>query len=132
MSDDTGVTSETSEGPTARLRIRVVFDGGFMMGPGKADLLELIRDTGSISAAGRRMGMSYKRAWTLVETMNAGFSAPVVESTRGGARGGGARLTETGATALGHYRALEAACGAAAAPDLAGLSGLLADIPGEK
>ena len=56
------------------LRIRVVLGPGVMIGPGKADLLEGIRETGSIAAAGRRMGMSYKRAWTLVEGMNASVS----------------------------------------------------------
>ena len=66
------------------------------MGPGRADLLELIQATGSIAAAGREMGMSYKRAWALVEAMNRQFRAPVVEAAKGGAGGGGARLTETG------------------------------------
>ena len=75
------------------LRIRVVFPSGTMIGPGKADLLEGIRDTGSIAAACRRMGMSYKRAWMLVETMNAGCRAPLVASARGGAAHGGATLT---------------------------------------
>ena len=67
-----------------------------MLGPGKADLLELIAETGSIAAAGRRLGMSYKRAWSLVETLNAMFRDPLVESSRGGATFGGARLTENG------------------------------------
>lgn len=89
------------------LRLRVVFEGGRRLGPGKADLLALVRETGSISAAGRRMGMSYKRAWTLIEELNAMFRAPLVHSVRGGARGGGARLTELGETILAHYRALE-------------------------
>ena len=74
--------------PVPRLRLRLVYPGGAMLGPGKADLLEGIRETGSIAAAGRRMGMSYKRAWSLVETMNAMFAAPLVETSRGGAAGG--------------------------------------------
>lgn len=78
-----------------------------MFGPGKADLLQGIADEGSISAAGRRMGMSYKRAWMLVEAMNAAFRDPLVESSRGGAAGGGARLTPAGHEALAHFRRLE-------------------------
>lgn len=102
--------SETtpSHDNTPSLRIRIVFGDDAMLGPGKADLLEAIRDTGSIAAAGRRMAMSYKRAWMLVEEMNAAFRAPLVASSRGGARQGGARLTEEGQEVLAHYRALEA------------------------
>ena len=79
----------TADRPDPTLRLRIVFAPGAMIGPGKADLLDGIARTGSIAAAGRDMGMSYKRAWQLVETMNAMFAAPVVESSRGGARGGG-------------------------------------------
>jgi molybdate transport system regulatory protein len=112
-------------GDTApRLRLRVVFTPGGMLGPGKADLLALIDETGSISGAGRRMGMSYKRAWTLVETLNTLFSGPLVESSRGGDGGGGARLTETGHTVLGHYRALERRAAEAGAEDIAALEAL--------
>ncbi len=89
------------------LRIRIVFGDDAMLGPGKADLLERIGATGSIAAAGRSMAMSYKRAWMLVEEMNDAFRDPLVESTRGGPRGGGARLTETGEAVLAHYRKLE-------------------------
>ncbi|MFV0512559.1 MAG: winged helix-turn-helix domain-containing protein [Jhaorihella sp.] len=103
-----------------------------MMGPGKADLLELIRDTGSISAAGRAMKMSYKRAWSLVETLNTMFRAPLVEPVRGGAGGGGARLTETGTVVLAQYRALEQAAAEAGADQVAGLRDLLADMSGGK
>ena len=88
------------------LRLRLVFGPEEMIGPGKAELLERIARTGSIAAAGREMGMSYKRAWMLVETMNAMFKAPVVTSSRGGARGGGAQVTETGNEVLQAYRAL--------------------------
>lgn len=115
----------------ARLRLRVIFGSDAMLGPGKADLLELIRETGSISAAGRRMKMSYSRAWSLVETMNGCFREPLVERERGGAQGGGARLTGTGEAVLRHYRALEAAAAAAGASEVAALRDLLADDPGE-
>lgn len=115
----------TTTPPDAHLRIRLVFAGGVMIGPGKADLLELIAETGSIAAAGRRMGMSYKRAWMLVETLNAAFAAPLVTRTRGGARGGGAHLTETGAVVLARYRALEQHAETAAAPEIAAIAGML-------
>jgi molybdate transport system regulatory protein len=109
----------------ASVRLRLVFSDEAMLGPGKADLLELIRETGSISAAGRRMGMSYKRAWTLVETLNTIFREPLVASTRGGASGGGARLTPAGECVLGHYRRLVARAQAAAAEDIAAIEGML-------
>lgn len=117
--------------PRTQLRLRLVFSGGAMIGPGKADLLELIAETGSISAAGRRMGMSYKRAWTLVETLNAIFAAPLVESSRGGAQGGGATLTETGAEVLSRYRRLESRTRAAGADDVAAIEAMLSG-PSEK
>lgn len=90
------------------LKLRLEFENGLVMGPGKAALLEAIARDGSISAAGRAMGMSYKRAWGLVEEMNAGFAEPVVVSVRGGSHGGGAVVTETGARVLARFRALEA------------------------
>lgn len=108
-----------------RLMLRLYF-GEMMIGPGKAQLLEGIAREGSISAAGRAMGMSYKRAWQLVETMNAGFVAPVVESTRGGAQGGGAHLTETGQAVLTAYRALEARVTEAGSAEIAALAALVA------
>jgi molybdate transport system regulatory protein len=110
--------------PVTRLRLRLYF-GDVLLGPGRADLLQGIAETGSISAAGRVMGMSYRRAWTLVETMNAAFAAPLVESTRGGAKGGGARLTEAGQRVLTHYRRIEAASLAAGAADIAAIRALL-------
>ena len=90
-----------------RLRLRLYFGDDLMLGPGKANLLDLIARHGSIAAAGREMKMSYKRAWMLVEAMNKAFRAPLVDSTRGGIQGGGARLTETGEQVLAHYRRLE-------------------------
>jgi molybdate transport system regulatory protein len=119
--------------PTPRgLRIRVVLASGTMIGPGKADLLEGIRDTGSIAAAGRRRGMSYKRAWTLVETMNTGWRAPLVAAARGGAGHGGATLTELGKEVLAAYRALEAKAAKSAAAELAVLAAAAADMSDEK
>lgn len=116
----------------ADLRLRLVFGDGAMIGPGKADLLELIAETGSISAACRSMNMSYKRAWMLVETMNAMFRAPVVQSARGGAKGGGAALTATGEEVLRHYRALERRCADQGAAEIAAITALLGDMSVEK
>lgn len=100
-----------------RLMLRLYF-GEAMLGPGKARLLEEIAREGSISAAGRAMGMSYKRAWSLVEVMNANFSAPLVESSRGGAKGGGASLTPEGEAVLAAYRRLEEKTRAAGAEEI--------------
>ena len=87
-----------------RLSLRLLHRDDIAIGPGKADLLEAIAATGSISAAGRRMGLSYRRAWLLVDTMNRAFAAPLVVASKGGAKGGGAALTEGGATVLAAYR----------------------------
>ncbi len=79
------------------------------MGPGKADLLDAIDREGSISAAGRAMGMSYRRTWLLVDAMNRCWAEPLVEATAGGGRQSGARLTDAGKAVLAAYRALESA-----------------------
>lgn len=117
-----------SETCRPRLRIRIVFGDAGMIGPGKAELLERIDRTGSIAAAGREMGMSYKRAWQLIGTLNAMFSAPVVDRTRGGPGGGGAVLTEAGREVLGLYRAFEADAARAGAARLQAMRALLRDI----
>lgn len=90
------------------MRVRLFTGHAVVMGPGRADLLMHIGATGSIAAAGRQMGMSYKRAWALVEAMNSGFSGPLVEASKGGAGGGGAHLTALGARVLAAYRGFEA------------------------
>ncbi|QHQ36776.1 winged helix-turn-helix domain-containing protein [Algicella marina] len=109
---------------TARLRIRLVFGDGTMLGPGKADLLAAIAETGSIAAAGRAMGMSYKRAWQLVETLNGSFAEPLVTRSRGGTTGGGAALTDTGRLVLDAYRRMEAGAAAGAEGEVAALEAL--------
>jgi molybdate transport system regulatory protein len=114
------------------IRIRVVFGPDEMLGPGKAELLERIADTGSIAAAGRAMGMSYRRAWQLVETMNGMFTEPLVDRTRGGARGGGAVVTEAGNAVLDAYRGLESEARRAGAVHLDRLQAMLRDIPAGK
>jgi len=102
------VTAE-SDGklPKLNARIRLQLGEDIALGPGKVELLELIEETGSISAAARRMGMSYRRAWLLVETMNRCFAAPLVETAQGGKGGGGAGVSEMGRQVLSHYYQLE-------------------------
>lgn len=89
------------------LKPRLVVGDSIAMGPGKADLLEHIAEAGSISAAAKKMQMSYKRAWQLVDAMNAAFREPLVESVKGGAGGGGATLTKNGREILAHYRRMQ-------------------------
>ncbi len=95
-------------GPKFLPRIRVLSGEEVALGPGKADLLELIGKTGSLREAADRMGMSYMRAWTLIKTMNACFQEPLVAACRGGRNRGGTELTRTGRAALRLYRTLEA------------------------
>lgn len=106
------------------LKLRILFDAA-MLGPGKAELLAQIAATGSIAAAGRQMGMSYKRAWMLVEEMNRAFRVPLVASLRGGPGGGGAQLTEAGAEVLRLYTRVVEQALAAAAPEIAALEAML-------
>ncbi|MET0257222.1 MAG: winged helix-turn-helix domain-containing protein [Methylobacterium sp.] len=105
----------------ASLSIRIDLGPDNRIGPGKIQLLEMVAEHGSISAAGRALSMSYRRAWMLVEAMNKGFGQPVVEAQIGGKAGGGARLSAFGADVVAHYRAIERASEKAAAPFLARL-----------
>lgn len=89
-------------------RIRLLNGSDIALGPGKVELIEGIAELGSIAAAGRRMGMSYRRAWLLVSTMNRCFREPLLEAAKGGVHGGGARVTDFGRTVLARYRRLEA------------------------
>jgi molybdate transport system regulatory protein len=112
--------------------LRVLMGATIAMGPGKADLLQAIGDEGSISGAARRMGMSYRRAWLLVETMNRSFRDPLVETGRGGRGGGGARLTTLGRKALDRYRRMEATARRAVARDMVAFNKLLAHPPSRR
>jgi molybdate transport system regulatory protein len=112
-----------------RLTLRIDFDGDRAIGPGKIRLLELIDACGSISAAGRQMGMSYRRAWLLVDNLNHCFREPVVAAQVGGARGGGASLTGFGRALVEHYRAIEKAAEAAGAAHVGALTASLAELP---
>lgn len=106
------------------LKLRILFDGA-MFGPGKAELLARIGETGSIAAAGRQMGMSYKRAWSLVGEMNDAFAEPLVTSARGGTGGGGAVLTEAGSRVLHLYREAMTRAEAASSASVAAIEAML-------
>ncbi len=108
----------TSSDTTLHPVLRIDFPPDQRLGHGKMQLLELIRETGSISAAGRAMDMSYRRAWLLVDEMNRMFNQPVVESQRGGKQGGGAEVSAFGEELLSRFRALERRFAALAADDL--------------
>ena len=107
------------------IKVRLLCGAEIAMGPGKADLLDAIRQTGSISAAARRMDISYRRAWLLVDVMNRAFRDPLVSSAVGGQKGGGAHLTETGLAVLEQFRAVEAVAEAAAREGMAQLAAFL-------
>jgi molybdate transport system regulatory protein len=89
------------------LSVRIDLDTGARIGPGKIALLKAVGETGSISAAGRMLGMSYRRAWKLIEELNASFKRPLVTAQTGGKSGGGAVLTKLGKEVVAHYAAIE-------------------------
>lgn len=107
------------------LTLRVLGRSAAAIGPGKAELVERIGRTGSISAAAREMAMSYRRAWQLVEAMNRDFREPVVATATGGLRGGGARVTPFGARLVARFRRMESKASAAIAGNLRSFSGYL-------
>jgi molybdate transport system regulatory protein len=119
--------SKTSSSPPAaakatnRLSIRLDLASGARIGPGKVAVLEAIAESGSISAAGRALHISYRRTWELVEDLNATLGAPVVQTAAGGSGGGGASLTELGQAVVSRYRAIEEDCAAAARKHLLAL-----------
>ncbi len=110
-------------------KFRIFFGDEIAMGPGKADMLEAIRTSGSISEAARQLGMSYKRGWNLVDTMNRCFREPVVDTATGGGGGGGARVTPFGEKVLAHFRAMERNTDAAIRKDLVKFASMLAPAP---
>jgi molybdate transport system regulatory protein len=111
--------------------LRVTLSENFYIGPGRADLMEFIAETGSISEAAKRMGMSYKRAWMLVQALNDGFGAPLVEASRGG-NAQGASLTAAGREVLERYRGMQEATRRAIARDVDALTALHADMSQQK
>ena len=109
------------------LRFRLLLDAEHALGPGKVDLLEAIAKTGSIAAAGRTMGMSYKRAWQLADDLNRSFAKPLITANKGGEHGGGAALTAAGEKVIAAYRGIERKAKQACAAELRALSRLLAE-----
>lgn len=105
-----------------RLSIRIDLGSGVRIGPGKVAVLEEIDRSGSISAAGRALAMSYRRTWLLIEEMNLGLGKPVVDTSAGGSGGGGASLTKLGRAVIRQYRAIEAESATAARKHLAALN----------
>ena len=114
----------------AHLKLRIDFDADRALGPGKVRLLELIAQTGSISAAGRAMGMSYRRAWLLVDALNTIFREPAVITREGGRGGGGAILTAFGNQLVASYRAMEQEAHSAIAARITALEAALGSAPG--
>jgi molybdate transport system regulatory protein len=106
----------------SEFRLRIHRGDDIAVGPGKVDLLEAIGATGSISGAARSLGMSYRRAWLLVDTMNRCFRTPVVQAEAGGKRGGGAQLTPLGAEVIRRYRRIERGAARAGAADIRALT----------
>jgi molybdate transport system regulatory protein len=111
----------------SRFRLRIGTDRELSIGPGKVALLEAIRATGSISAAGRKLGMSYRRAWLLVDAMNKTFTGPVITTATGGREGGGTALTDLGAEIVERYRRIEALAEHVAAKEIRALKHLMKD-----
>ncbi len=113
--------------PQLRLRMRITDGDTVAIGPGKIALLEAVQAQGSITAAAKSLGMSYRRAWVLVDELNGALRTPAVTSEQGGPRGGGSVLTPAGEKAVRLYRAIETKALAACAADIARL---LAMVPG--
>jgi molybdate transport system regulatory protein len=116
----------------ARIRIRIYFGDGHSVGPGKVQLLESVRELGSISAAARSMGMAYRHAWELIDDMNQCFRSPVVTGTSGGRAGGGATLTPFGEEVVRRFRAMEKRARKAMARDVEALDGQVAGAPARR
>lgn len=114
-----------------RLTIRVDFGAHGALGPGKIRLMELIGEKGSITAAGRAMKMSYRRAWLLVDALNRMFREPLIETQHGGSGGGGAALSVLGQRIVTLYRQIEASAAASATAPFDELAGYLSDTPSE-
>lgn len=120
----------TAPDPRIKIKIQVFCGSEIAMGPGKADLLEAIVREGSISAAGRALGISYRRCWLLVDAMNRCWEQPLVETAMGGKQGGGARVSALGLKVLAQYRALQQGLESASdCPALAGMTATLRPSP---
>ncbi len=119
-----------AQGAFLKIKLQLYCDDEIAIGPGKADLLDAIMREGSISAGARAMGMSYRRAWQLVDAMNRCWRDPLVETVPGGSADHGARLTPLGQSVLSHYRALQAmVAGSIGGADLQALEQALLPSP---
>ncbi|MBI1398282.1 MAG: LysR family transcriptional regulator [Betaproteobacteria bacterium] len=116
-------------GRVPKPQIRILFRKAIAMGPGKAELLQAIGRSGSISAAAREMGMSYRRAWLLVDTMNQSFRHPLVVTETGGQRGGGATVTEFGQEVLRRYLDMEEKAAEAVEGEMSEFVKMMARLP---
>jgi molybdate transport system regulatory protein len=112
--------------PVAKFRLRVTVGEVIAIGPGKIQLLEAIRETGSITAAAKSLGMSYRRAWLLLDELNHALRKPAVDSAKGGVQGGGSALTPVGQQLIDTYRRIEDTAASACAADIKRLLGLVA------
>lgn len=124
-----GRNADARRGGRARIKVQIYLDEEIALGPGKRQLLEHIHAQGSISAAARVMGLSYRRAWLMVDTMNRCFREPLVHAGKGGAHGGGASLTPLGQAVQARFAHLEATLAQAALADLEHLQQLLRRSP---
>jgi molybdate transport system regulatory protein len=122
----TGAAPGQSIAGAPTLFLRIKFGDRAFIGPGKVRLLELIGELGSISAAGKAMGMSYRRAWLLADGLNGAFTSPLVVKQTGGSGGGGAVLTDLGREIIERYRRIESRAAESSAADLKALAALLA------
>ena len=126
-SPSSATPAAADEAPVARFRLRLTQGARIAVGPGRIELLEAVRDAGSITAAARSLDMSYRRAWMLLDELNRSLRAPVVESVHGGAQGGGSRLTETGLELVRLYRRIEQIAARACRDDIEALTELLGE-----
>ncbi|AMG76196.1 Putative transcriptional regulator, ModE family [Sphingopyxis granuli] len=125
-----GLSCGMSGKPPFKIKIQFLCGDEIAMGPGKADLLDAIQDHGSISAAGRALGMSYRRTWLLVDVMNRCWNERLVQTVAGGSHNRGARLTDTGQQVLAAYRAIQASARASiAGPSCDRLAGMIRSEP---
>lgn len=118
--------ASTDSKPVVRFRLRVTCGETVAIGPGKIQLLEAIQRTGSLTAAAKSIGMSYRRAWLLIDELNRALKIPAVESAKGGEHGGGSVLTSVGEKLVQQYRSIEAAAAASCKAQIRALTGLLA------
>lgn len=121
-----GVGSAAKMSPQMRFRMRITTGDVIAVGPGKIALLEAIQETGSITAAAKSLGMSYRRAWMLIDELNRSLRVAAIDSSKGGASHGGSVVTDTGKELIAVYRRIESTAAAACRPDILKLMGLLA------